>query len=278
MSKLFPIATALFLSASAALFAQSIAWREDLEAALNEARKSDKVVMIDVFTDWCGWCDKLDQEVYTDPGVIALSGNFVNLKINPEKEARAAEFLKQFKVNGYPTILFIEPDGALVNRIGGYLEAGPFADRMKTTGDYRVKIKSYRAEFAAGDYGNSFGLISMLAELGRGAEAAPVFDKVAAGAVFSPSQREVCALAIAKGLLDDEDFARALDYATIAEGSDSGSENVYVARYYRSVATFYTSGKAAAVKYLETCLIAGKTPEIWKKRYVDLKDRINKAK
>jgi len=56
---------------------------EDLEKMSNI---QDKKVLVDVYTDWCGWCKKLDKGTFTDPEVVKyLNENFVMVKFNAEQ-------------------------------------------------------------------------------------------------------------------------------------------------------------------------------------------------
>lgn len=108
--------------------AGKILWQSNLKLAINEAKKTHKLIMADFYTDWCHWCKKLDSDTYTDPKVIQLSTRFVPVKIDAEKEG--VEAAKKYTVNGYPTILFITEDGAVEGKIGGYMPAGSFADQL----------------------------------------------------------------------------------------------------------------------------------------------------
>jgi thiol:disulfide interchange protein len=45
----------------------SIAWETDLTSALDQAKSEDKIVIVDVYTDWCGWCKRMDQVIYNTP-------------------------------------------------------------------------------------------------------------------------------------------------------------------------------------------------------------------
>jgi len=106
----------------------SISWRYDLEDGLAEAKRTDKPVMADFYTDWCGWCKKLDEDTYKDKDVLALAAGFVCVKIDADKDKESA---KKYKVSGYPTIIFFNPAGNEIGRIGGYLPGEDFASRMK---------------------------------------------------------------------------------------------------------------------------------------------------
>jgi thiol:disulfide interchange protein len=108
--------------------AGEILWAKSYEAGLARVRAEKKPVMIDLYTDWCGWCKKLDEDVYPNESVAALSKAFVCIKLNPEKDKKNG---KKFKVEGFPTIIFLNTKGEEINRIGGYLPAPKFAEEMK---------------------------------------------------------------------------------------------------------------------------------------------------
>jgi thioredoxin-like negative regulator of GroEL len=84
---------------------------------MEQARAEQKYVMVDVFTSWCSWCKVLDQKTYKDGRVMALTDRMVNVKVNAEIDRSVAE---KYAVRGYPTILFLNPDGSLRRRITGY--------------------------------------------------------------------------------------------------------------------------------------------------------------
>jgi len=98
------------------------------EQGLKLAKEKGRPTMIDVYTDWCGWCKVLDKEVYTKAEVIELSKSFVCIKVDGDK---AKELVAKHQVKGYPTIFFTDKDGKEVHRIVGYEPAEKFLADMK---------------------------------------------------------------------------------------------------------------------------------------------------
>nr|MBP7512354.1 DUF255 domain-containing protein [Bacteroidia bacterium] len=49
------------------------------------AQKDGKLILVDAYTDWCGWCKKMDRDTYSNPDIIKkLNKHFVVIKFNPE--------------------------------------------------------------------------------------------------------------------------------------------------------------------------------------------------
>src|ERR1043165_4188211 len=57
------------------------------DAAKTLAAKGNKKIMVDVYTDWCKWCKKLDTVTYADAAVMKYLGEkYVVAKLNPEED------------------------------------------------------------------------------------------------------------------------------------------------------------------------------------------------
>jgi uncharacterized protein YyaL (SSP411 family) len=102
-------------------FGGGAGWSHDVDAALKQAKKEGKDVLMD-FTgsDWCGWCIRLNKEVFSQKEFLpAVTKNFVLVELDfPRRKQLSAEIKKQnaewkdkFKVSGYPTIMLVDADG-----------------------------------------------------------------------------------------------------------------------------------------------------------------------
>jgi thioredoxin-related protein len=126
----FFLAVGLGLSiVASAAASNAIHWGRDYETAVKAATKSHKLMMVDMFTDDCVWCRRLDAYVYPSKEVLKESGNFVPLKMNAEYEGRTAAGV--YGVEGYPTVLFLNSNGDLVYKIIGYCPPAVFAKKMR---------------------------------------------------------------------------------------------------------------------------------------------------
>ena len=112
-----------------ALPAETVQWLE-YGAALERARHEDKHVLVDFYTDWCGWCKVMDRKTYAHPGVAAyLNDHFVLAKVNAESPKRfkvgdntksGVEVAREYSINSFPITWFLRPDGTRINQLPGY--------------------------------------------------------------------------------------------------------------------------------------------------------------
>jgi thiol:disulfide interchange protein len=107
-----------------------IDWQPDFDKALLEAKEQNKFVLVDVFTDWCVYCKKLDREVYTDAAVSKyLNDRFICVRANAEDNGQGEDFSNKFDAHAYPTILVFDSQSKKekpVARISGYLPPKEF--------------------------------------------------------------------------------------------------------------------------------------------------------
>jgi thiol:disulfide interchange protein len=106
-----------------------LAWSPSYQVALHQAAELTRPVMVDFYTDWCGWCRRLDRTTLADGRVRRALERFVLVKLNAEKEG--SEAADRFGVRAYPTVVFLNAAGQEVGRIPGYLEADGFLQELE---------------------------------------------------------------------------------------------------------------------------------------------------
>lgn len=136
---------------------ESVEWKT-LPQALEEAPKTSKKILLDVYTDWCGWCKRMDRDTYSDKDVAAyLKEHFVASKMNPEKEGTIKYDDKEFTqgqfgqamgITGYPATAVFNEKGELLTVIPGYIKSVEFLRILKYFGEdhyLKTEWKEYMA-------------------------------------------------------------------------------------------------------------------------------------
>jgi len=111
--------------------AGKIEWAHSISKAKTKAASEDKLIIVDLYTDWCGWCKQMDVNTWAHTSVIALSRNYVFLKLNAEKEKDGIELKRRFGVTGFPTVLILDSRGDEFERLEGYLPAEKFLAKLQ---------------------------------------------------------------------------------------------------------------------------------------------------
>jgi thioredoxin-related protein len=114
-----------------------------IEEAENLNKQQPRKIMIDVYTDWCGWCKKMDAETFNHP-VIAeyLNKNYYPVKLNAESKAdivfngttykyvaqgaRGYHELAAGLLNGrmsFPSVAYMNEKMELLGAVPGYMSA-----------------------------------------------------------------------------------------------------------------------------------------------------------
>jgi thiol:disulfide interchange protein DsbD len=93
--------------------------QNDYEGALAKAKQEGKVVVIDIFAEWCAQCHELDEKTWPDSAVRQwMQTHAIALRL--DTDAKRPDLAKSLKVLGYPTILVLGSDGAELRRASGF--------------------------------------------------------------------------------------------------------------------------------------------------------------
>lgn len=100
---------------------KEITSKEEWNAAFALAKAENKLVFVDIYTDWCTYCHKLDKEVYTDD-ILAdyFNENFINIKFDAETEF-GYPLTIEYDVSGFPKLLFLTKNQRIYESIDGFV-------------------------------------------------------------------------------------------------------------------------------------------------------------
>ena len=157
----------IIVAGSATVKAQELQWMTlaEAEAAI---KKQPRPLLIDLYTDWCGWCKVMDKNTYSNKQVIDyLSKKFYAVKLDAETRATLTWMGKAYRYNAgyrtndlaiyftlgqlsYPTTVIIPADNSSPQPIPGYLEPKNIELVLKYFGEGnygKIPFKNYQQNF-----------------------------------------------------------------------------------------------------------------------------------
>ena len=140
-----------------------ISWEEAVELSKTDAQP--KKIFVDVYTDWCGWCKKMDKNTFQNPDVSKyMQDNFYMVKMDAEGKDPIEYQGKTFKYvpsgrrgyhelaaallqgkMSYPTVVFLDEELNMLSPVPGYQQVDPFMQIAKYFGDNIYKDKDWQS-------------------------------------------------------------------------------------------------------------------------------------
>ncbi len=139
----------------------TLKWISFEEAVILQAKEPRKV-LIDVYTDWCGWCKKMDKYTYTDESVIKnLETNYYLVRFNAEQKEdivykdKVFKFKTEYKANelavsllngqmSYPSTVFLDENMNMLTVVPGYLTPKDLNPILKYFGENIYREKNWK--------------------------------------------------------------------------------------------------------------------------------------
>ncbi|MFO7789856.1 MAG: DUF255 domain-containing protein [Bacteroidales bacterium] len=149
----------------------------DIETAIEKQKQTPKTIFVDLYTDWCGWCKKLDKETFSHPTIVNyINNHFYPVKFDAEGNDTIDFYGKTYVNKGegrrpthelallftnnkpsYPSMIFIDENGK-PNQVPGFMNVKKlepilifFAERVYKTCDFDFFHKAFKAVYRSGD-------------------------------------------------------------------------------------------------------------------------------
>ena len=172
MRKTILILALTIFGLSSALTQEKIKWYT-IQEAVQLARQEPRVLVIDVYTDWCGWCKRMDATTFADPSIVAIMNEqFYPVKLNAEgkEDIVLGDRTYKFVPSGqrgyhevaaivtkgrlsYPTLSYVDGQGRVLEAAPGYKQPGElkiylayYASEAYKTESFEDFSKTYQAE------------------------------------------------------------------------------------------------------------------------------------
>lgn len=134
----------IFSSATPPASKEELKWY-DWNTGYAKAVKEGKIALVDAYTDWCGWCKKMDRDTYANPEVIKkINEHFVPIKFNPEiantnykvgdqtyNNQELFYMMTRGESTGFPTTYYINPKKMSISMDAGYKAPAAFIQALE---------------------------------------------------------------------------------------------------------------------------------------------------
>ena len=104
-----------------------IAWYEDFDKAMAEAKTTDKLLFLDFYAEWCGPCKQMDRQTYPNLAVKKQMQPYIAVRIDVDRHEQLAQKYKgnarKYGGNGIPAMIVVNTEGTELYRHHGFLSA-----------------------------------------------------------------------------------------------------------------------------------------------------------
>jgi thioredoxin-like negative regulator of GroEL len=149
----FGVSPLLAIALASSAIAQATPFQGTVADALSKSKLENRPVLVDVYASWCGPCHVLEKSVLATPEAAKATKSYLLVKVDGEG-AEGQELAKKYHVVGYPTLLFLRPDGTEIDRLFEVPTLPEFVEAAKDLLAGKGTLEDAEARFAshAGDF------------------------------------------------------------------------------------------------------------------------------
>jgi len=128
----------------------------DWNSIVAKAQSANKPIFVDAYAVWCGPCKWMSATVFTNDSVADFyNENYVNVKMDMEK-GEGIELAKKWEVRAYPTLIYFNSNGELMDQYCGAYPTQQFIEIGKNATNPDLQLATLNKRYSSGDYENSF--------------------------------------------------------------------------------------------------------------------------
>jgi len=107
----------------AAARAEHREWLTSVDDALAQASKNNQRILVDLYAEWCGWCKRLEEDVFSTPTFQSFAEDFVLLRVDTEDGAEGSRLQQRYEAYSLPTTLVLDHQRVMIAEVKGFAPA-----------------------------------------------------------------------------------------------------------------------------------------------------------
>jgi thiol-disulfide isomerase/thioredoxin len=154
-------------------------WTSDVEAAIERAEETDRMLLVDLYADWCGWCKVLERKVFATPEFQRFAERFVLLRVDTEDGAEGTLLKARYRVSSLPTTLILDADMVQAGAVTGFKPPAEFIAAVETElAKYRTLVEFFDRVRESDEVDLQHRLAEDFHDRGDGRRAAALYERV----------------------------------------------------------------------------------------------------
>lgn len=109
------------------------AWLKTVAEAQKVAKEKNRLILVDMFAEWCGWCHRFEREVFPSEVFQKATADIVLLRLDTEDGKEGTQLARKYGVTSLPTFVLLTPDMTMAGQIRGYAPPAKFVEMLKET-------------------------------------------------------------------------------------------------------------------------------------------------
>jgi thiol-disulfide isomerase/thioredoxin len=162
-------------------------WLTSEDEAIAQARKMDRPILVDLYAEWCGWCKRLEEDVFSTPAFQSFAEDFVLLRVDTEDGGEGSRLQERYDAFSLPTTLVLDYQGVMIAEVKGYAPAAQYvATIQQEIKGFDELIRGYE-RFGQSDDPRVLGLLAdEFHQRNDGSRAAEIYRRIMATGQLAP--------------------------------------------------------------------------------------------